>query len=485
MPSRSIEQLIQRQIHHWNRYRELLRLADEESAPRPRPIITISRQMGAGARTLADDLARRLDLQVHGYSLIDEIARHRDLERKVVEQLDERERSAIELWVQGVLRQRMFSHDQYHESLARAVRTLAALGGVLFIGRGAHLILGEMCALRVRVVAARESRARRIMVYEGCDHDSARSLCEESDAARDAFLRKLFKVEPDDPAQYDLILNTDRIEPPRLIEVAMAALEARGVLRSWVASQATWRVFKTGGSDTSWQNGGCLGSLDRNPFVFGKYISTGTSVSLGWMYLPMSSDSVMSLRHSAYHGFVLSEKLDGDFSLNTATDSMPPAVYIKASYDSSRYFALNTTTGQWREVVSNTATSIFTPDEAGNLLAWDSNTKKVYSTAKPESTTFTWKSRVFPINDDDPVQVGKYFYLTYQSPCSLRVMSYVDNNSVPIDTMYFPDTSVVSTVKRKIGRVKDVRGKKYQFKIDGVHPDSSGSTWITRARVSQ
>jgi len=228
MPTRSIEHLIQRQIHHWNRYRELLQLADEEAPPRPRPIVAISRQLGAGARVLADGLARRLDLQIHGYSLIDEIARHRDLERKVVEQLDERERSAIDLWVQGVLRQRLFSHDQYHESLARAVRTLAAHGGVLFIGRGAHLILGEMCALRIRVVASLETRVRRVTAYESIDAGEARARIAESDAARDAFLRKLFKVEPDDPRQFDLVLNTDRVAPERLIDLVMAALEARG-----------------------------------------------------------------------------------------------------------------------------------------------------------------------------------------------------------------------------------------------------------------
>ncbi len=228
MTTRSLEQLIQRQIHHWNRYRELLRLAEEPERVRPRPIVTISRQLGAGARVLAEDLARRLDLQIHGTSLIDEIARDAALERRVVEQLDERERSAIDLWVQGVLRRRIFSHDQYHLALARAVRTLAAHGGVVLVGRGAHLILGDLCDLRVRVVAAADTRAPRVARYEGCDEATARARLAESDAARDGFLRRGFKVEPDDPRQYDLVLNTDRVPPERLIDIAMAALEARG-----------------------------------------------------------------------------------------------------------------------------------------------------------------------------------------------------------------------------------------------------------------
>ena len=231
MSNLPIERLIQRQIHHWSRYRELLGPDGEPQPARPRPIITISRQLGSGGRELAGALARRLDLQIHGYSLIDEIARRHDLERRFVEQLDEGTRSEIELWVRGVLEGRNFGSDQYLASLVRVVRTLAALGGVLFLGRGAHLILGDLCALRLRVTASAETRERAVMRYENLDAAAARERVAASDAERDRFLRKQFKVEPDDPRQYDLILNTDNLPPHELVGIALAALEARGAFR--------------------------------------------------------------------------------------------------------------------------------------------------------------------------------------------------------------------------------------------------------------
>lgn len=229
MTTKIHEQLIQRQIHQWNRFKELLRLSPEPDKVRPRPVITISRELGGGARVLAAALAQRLDLEVHGISLIDHIARDKNLERRVVEQFDETVRSQMDLWVQGVLNQRIFLRDQYHVSLVKTVRALAAMGGVVFIGRGSHVILADTASLRVCVVASPETRARNVMRYENLDEKTARERIAQSDAARADFLRKLFHVEPNDPHQFDLMLNADTIPPERMVEVVMAALEAKGV----------------------------------------------------------------------------------------------------------------------------------------------------------------------------------------------------------------------------------------------------------------
>ena len=223
------EKLIQRQIHQWNRYRELLATAESPGEVKPRPIITISRERGAGGRGLAADLARRLDLEIHGVSLIDEIARDRRLEREVVAALDEKVRSQIDLWVEGVLKQRIFLRDNYHVALVRAVRTLAAHGGVVFLGRGANLILGESCSLRVLLVASLEHRIRNVMSYQGCDETVARRQIEEADAHRRRFIEKFFHVEADDPHHYDLVLHTDGFRRERLVEIVLIALEAREV----------------------------------------------------------------------------------------------------------------------------------------------------------------------------------------------------------------------------------------------------------------
>lgn len=229
MPGIPIEKLIQRQIHQWSRYRQLLATAPQAKALPPRPTITISRELGAGARELAAALASRLDLEVHGTGIIDRIAQDERLAREVVDALDERVRSQIDLWVEGVLKQRIFLRDNYHVALVRTVQTLAAHGGVLLIGRGANFILGEKASLRVLLVASAARRIANVARYEGVDEQEAARQVERADQERTAFIRKLFRAEPNDPCHYDLVLCTDRFPLPRLVEVVMTALEVRGV----------------------------------------------------------------------------------------------------------------------------------------------------------------------------------------------------------------------------------------------------------------
>ena len=71
------EKLIQRQINHWSRLRELLHDEPVAAEVERGPIITISRLAGAGGRTLAMGLRDRLGLQLQDRSVVDHIARTR------------------------------------------------------------------------------------------------------------------------------------------------------------------------------------------------------------------------------------------------------------------------------------------------------------------------------------------------------------------------------------------------------------------------
>jgi cytidylate kinase len=223
------EKLIQRQIHQWSRYRELLESATEPGEVERRPIITISRELGAGGRKLAAALAKRLDLQVHGISLIDQIARDTNLERQIIEHLDEQARSQVDLWVRGVLKQRIFLRDNYHVSLVKAIRALAAMGGVVILGRGANIILEDNASLRIRLTASPENRLKNVMMYEGASEEKAQQLIQEADESRREFIKKLFRVDPDDTHLYDLVINTDNLPMRRVVHIVMTALEVRGV----------------------------------------------------------------------------------------------------------------------------------------------------------------------------------------------------------------------------------------------------------------
>ncbi len=218
------EKLILRQINHWNRFKEFLKDEDEQRPARTGPVITISRMSGSGGRTLATNLADRLGITLQDQSLVDKIARDRNLAKSVVAQLDESAISQAELWVRGVLNQRIFLKDEYHTSLVSIVTKLAAAGNVIFLGRGANLILGHNATLRIRVVASRPTRLARITNRTGLSRAEARALLQETDRNREEFIRKVFKVNPNAPEHFDLVVNSDRIKPEGMLEMVTLAL---------------------------------------------------------------------------------------------------------------------------------------------------------------------------------------------------------------------------------------------------------------------
>ena len=219
-------QLAQRQIHQWNL--ACSRLDPGETSPRPvRPNITISRRLGSGARKLAEHLSRRRGMMIHGSSLVDAIARDKGLKREMVAQLDETTRSGVDIWVEGILNRRLFSHSEFHVALAKTIRTLATCGHSIFLGRGANMILDPEHCLRLRVVASHETRLSNVIDATGVKLDEALTMIEESDAGRCDFMRRFFGVELDDPLYYDLVINMDCFTLESAGDLILSALDDR------------------------------------------------------------------------------------------------------------------------------------------------------------------------------------------------------------------------------------------------------------------
>lgn len=224
MPMPISEKLILRQINHWNRMRDFLDQPQGRDKSLRRPVITISRQAGSGGRRLAEQLAEILGLPVQGKSLVERIARDANLETKLAARLDEQTVSQATLWVEGVLKQKIFLRSNYHVALVKVISHLAAPGGVVFLGRGAGLILGVKADLRIRVVGSVRQRLDNIMSRTGLSRMEARALLQETDRGREEFIRNLFKVDPGDTTHFDLVFNSDRLTVDEMTEIALTPL---------------------------------------------------------------------------------------------------------------------------------------------------------------------------------------------------------------------------------------------------------------------
>jgi len=200
--TRSIEALVEEQAHRW----QLVR-AERREEPR-RPVVTVSRQHGAGGAEVARTLAAQLGLDLFDREIIQRIAESTHLSERVVSSLDEKDRELLADWLSALSSRGYLSPMEYRYHLSRTVGAVAHHGGAVILGRGAHLILGEGEALRILVVAPLETRVRAVMEREGLSERAARQRIVTVESDRKAFLMKHFHADFADPTTFDLVVNT-------------------------------------------------------------------------------------------------------------------------------------------------------------------------------------------------------------------------------------------------------------------------------------
>ena len=201
-PWLSLEELVDRQVRRWE-----LEQRSTASPPRP-PCVALSRLPGSGGAELGQLVANKLDYGFFSIEIVDQIARAQGIQQSLVAGVDEHVRSVIERHVVDSFRSKAFTESEYLRHVVRVVTTLGKRGMAVILGRGAPFILSQEQALRVLVVAPTSMRVERRARERALAREQAVELVAQEDAERHAFLRHHFGVTPDDPALYDLVVNT-------------------------------------------------------------------------------------------------------------------------------------------------------------------------------------------------------------------------------------------------------------------------------------
>jgi len=169
-------------------------------------VITISREYGAGGYEAAHRLAEALGWELLDRELLHQAAAVEHLPDAELERLDEK---AISLADRFRLHP---PHEKYIHGLREAAQQAVARGNVILVGRGAdQLIPDTPNVLRLRLVASRDWRARRMAQREGWTFEQALARCTEEDRVRDRFMRYFFGEVPFQLAHYALTVNTGRV----------------------------------------------------------------------------------------------------------------------------------------------------------------------------------------------------------------------------------------------------------------------------------
>jgi len=192
------------------------------------PVVTISRQFGAGGSSVAELVAADLHAEIVDKNLVDEVAAELNLKPADVEAESEHPRK----WIERVIRS--FSSlepalgaawtppypDPFFDPRAEIIRlteetikVAASSGNVVIIGRAAGLLLRDRIdVFRVFLRAPEEARVRTLMERYAWTEAVAKRKLHETDTNRAAYTKQLYGRDWCDPDEYDLIVNTGRVD---------------------------------------------------------------------------------------------------------------------------------------------------------------------------------------------------------------------------------------------------------------------------------
>jgi cytidylate kinase len=213
-----------------------------EKARESQPLsITISREVGAGGRTIAELLGQRLTAAeetpaaspwaVFDANLAKQVLEDHKLPPNLEQFMAEDARLPVEAIVEEVLGLHPSAWTLVQHTTQTILR-LAGLGRTILVGRGASIITARLPnVLHVRLVAPLATRIRHSAEYYHLSEAEAAKFVREQDQARRRYVRRYFNAEIDDPTLYDVTLNTGRLGFARAVEtIAQLAWQHRDAL---------------------------------------------------------------------------------------------------------------------------------------------------------------------------------------------------------------------------------------------------------------
>lgn len=205
---------------------------------RQRPAITLSRETGSGAHSVAERLATYL--QEHGpkdtlpwtvfdRNLVEKVLEDHHLPKRLESYMPEDRVSMLN----DTLEELLGLHPPTWTLVRQVTQTvlhLAQRGNVILVGRGAPVITAKLPhVFHVRLVSPIERRIERVRQLRQISAKAAAALIAKEDKGRRRYLRKNFGADIDDVLLYDLVINTGRVSYDEAAEMIATAVLHREV----------------------------------------------------------------------------------------------------------------------------------------------------------------------------------------------------------------------------------------------------------------
>ena len=193
-------------------------------------VITVFRQAGCKGRYIAEEVARAL-----GYHFSDYWIAERLLLLHGFSQAPDVYQSVPDFWDRFT--RKGPERDAVNSMLREITLAQAQHGDVVMLGRGCFAPLqGLSDVLNVRVKAPLDLRIEQVMSDKQMTEEEATEFVAEKDALVAAFPKTSYGMSPDDPASFDVVIDTGKVDPDEAVRFLTAAVRS---LSSTTGGEAT------------------------------------------------------------------------------------------------------------------------------------------------------------------------------------------------------------------------------------------------------
>lgn len=206
-------------------------------------VITISREVGSGGRTIGRKLAEKLGVRFSDKELVDELQKKLNLTVDSIEELKGKKKRWLDDFIQMVAPMPMsgmlvdgdsdyiseynlsLSVNDVFEAEREILNGIADEGSCVIAGRSGFFVLkGRPNKVDILITASREKRIDRIMDKQNLTRQKAEEVIDSVDKARDNYVKRYTGQSRYDARNYHIVLNMDYITEDQAVAMILSYL---------------------------------------------------------------------------------------------------------------------------------------------------------------------------------------------------------------------------------------------------------------------
>ena len=207
-------------------------------------VITISREIGSGGRTIGRKLAERLGVRFCDKELIHTLTEQFDLSDNEIEELKSKKKNWLTDFIEKIapapradvimngdsIYARDYRSSVTTDDILKAERNilyeLAEESSCVIAGRSGFFVLkGHPNKLDIFINAPKEKRIERVMRKQGLSREEAIEAIETVDRGRENYVRRYTGESRYDARNYDLCINAGSLDEDQVVDLILDFIE--------------------------------------------------------------------------------------------------------------------------------------------------------------------------------------------------------------------------------------------------------------------